>query len=462
MKKSKKNLLVIREGLNNMDFKYLEMMIAFVEAIIIAHYIIRSLEPIKFKRWSQLSYVILASLLFINVYYLSAFIHSESMTGIMQILICLLFSVLFLNGPIYKKILISMISNLLILLINVFVLAVLGMFLDERIMQIVNQQNAVWLFAVVMSKVLYFFIVCILLTVQNRTIYGMKFKESSTILFIFFITLFIGLSILEMNIVSGNYVDRYLFVSIIGLVLINMLAFYMISHISKENEKKMRYSLLEMQVENQKNDIKELQNSYSEMSKIRHDYKNYLLCGLTLIKENNITQAERYFSEILDEKLDSGIAYVHTANNAVNAIINAKLSKCKKLGITTHYEIVEKIDIDDLDISILFANLFDNAIEACAGNSHKSSIYLKVCYEKAYLNIILKNSIDESILSHNPKLITTKKDKKKHGYGLITVDDIVKKYDGIKQYYEKGNWFYADIWIKSPYKPEFSTSCQDN
>lgn len=445
-----------------MGFKFMEIIISFVESIIIANYVIRSLEPVKLKKSNRLFYGILPLLLFIDVYYLGTFINSTSMTGIVQILVCLIFSILFLNGSIYKKLLISLISNLLILIINVFILAVLGIFLDERIMQIINQQNAVWLFAVLMSKLLYFFITCILLSVQNKITYRMTFKEGSAILFIFFITLLIGLSILEMNIVSGNYVNRYLFVSIIGLAIINMLSFYMISYISKENEKRIKYYLLEMQMENQKNDIEELQNQYSEISKIRHDYKNYLLCGLTLIKEKNIKEAEKYFSDILDEKLDSGIAYVHTTNNAVNAIINAKLNKCKKLGITTHYEIVDKIDIDDIDISMLFANLFDNAIEACAGNPQKSSIYLNVSYEKAYLNIILKNTIEKSVLSPNPKLITTKMDKTKHGYGLITVDDIVKKYDGIKKYYEKENWFYADIWIKVPFEPKIYISCQNH
>jgi sensor histidine kinase regulating citrate/malate metabolism len=280
--------------------------------------------------------------------------------------------------------------------------------------------------------------------------YHITLREGWAILFIFFITLFIGLSILEMNIASGNYKNRYLIMSVIGLIIINILSFYILTYISKENDKRIRYYLLEVQVESQINEINELQNQYSEILKLRHDYKNYILCGLTLLKEEKMVESEKYFNKILDEKLSPEVSYIHTKNSAVNAIINAKLSKCRELGITVHYEIVDEIYDDEIDLSILFANLFDNAIDACSNKPEKSMIYLTVGYEKAYLNIVMKNTIEKPVLLYNPYLLTTKKDKTKHGYGLKTVDDIVKKYDGIKKYYEKENWFYADIWLKSP------------
>ena len=264
-----------------------------------------------------------------------------------------------------------------------------------------------------------------------------------------------------MNIVSGNYENRYLIISVIGLIIINVLSFSILAYISKENDKRLKYYLLEAQIENQKNEINELQNQYSETLKLRHDYKNYILCGLTLLKEEKITESEKYFTNILDEKLSPEVSYIHTTSSAVNAIINAKLSKCRKLGITAHYEIVDKMDADDIDLSILFANLFDNAIDACSNKPEKSLIYLTVGYEKAYLSIVMKNTVEKPVLPHNPDLLTTKKDKTKHGYGLKTVEDIVKKYDGIKKYYEKDNWFYADIWLKLPLAPEFGISCQN-
>jgi sensor histidine kinase regulating citrate/malate metabolism len=274
------------------------------------------------------------------------------------------------------------------------------------------------------------------------------------------VTLFIGIAILEQNIIAGNYENHYINISIIGLIAINVLSFWALTFISKENDKKLKYYLLEVQLENQKNEIKEVQKQYNEIQKLHHDFKNYILCSLTLLKEDKISEAKKYLADIVDEKLTPERAFIHTTSSTLNAIINAKLNKCRQCGIEIRYHVVEQIEIDDIDLSILFANLFDNAIEACAHNTSKSSIHLTVTYEKAYLNIIMKNTIEKPVLKHNPKLVTTKKDKKKHGYGLKTIDDIVRKYDGIKKYYEKGNYFYADLWLKLPLVPETGISCQ--
>ncbi|MBU5334795.1 GHKL domain-containing protein [Anaerocolumna aminovalerica] len=291
-------------------------------------------------------------------------------------------------------------------------------------------------------------------TLQKKLLYPITLKEGKVILLIFFITLLIGLSVLEIHIVSGSYDSIYLNITVIGLIIINLLSFYFLYFISKNNERKLKYTLLLKQLENQKNEIIEVKNQYNEMLKIRHDFKNYILCGLALLKEKNISEAEAYFSNILEEKLTFDRSFVFTSNNTINAIINAKINKCNKLGINTYWEVVDRIEFDDIDLSILFANLFDNAIEACALNNKKSEIILIVTYEKAYLNIIMKNTIEKSILSYNPNLITTKKDKTMHGFGLKTIYDIVNKYDGIIKYYEKNNYFYVDVWLKMLFMPE--------
>jgi signal transduction histidine kinase len=435
------------------------IVVAMIECIIIVNFIIKSLEPKKPNR-KWLLYAILTALLLVDLHIGKMIFKSESIIGIVQIIICLLFSLLFLKGSLYKKIFISVISNQLILIINVLLMTILSTLLETDILMLIKQQNTVWLYAVLLSKLCYFLVTCFLLSLQKKVSYQISLKEGGAILLIFIVTLFIGIAILEQNIIAGNYENHYINISIIGLIAINVLSFWALTFISKENDKKLKYYLLEVQLENQKNEIKEVQKQYNEIQKLRHDFKNYILCSLTLLKEDKISEAKKYLADIVDEKLTPERAFIYTTSSTLNAIINAKLNKCRQCGIEIHYQVVEQIEIDDIDLSILFANLFDNAIEACAHNTSKSSIHLTVTYEKAYLNIIMKNTIEKPVLKHNPKLVTTKKDKKKHGYGLKTIDDIVRKYDGIKKYYEKGNYFYADLWLKLPLVPETGISCQ--
>ena len=64
-----------------------------------------------------------------------------------------------------------------------------------------------------------------------------------------------------------------------------------------------------------------------------------------------------------------------------------------------------------------------------------------------YLNIIVRNSIKNSVISNNQNFITTKKNKSGHGYGMKTIKFITEKYSGTTDFYEEGNIFVAHIVI---------------
>ncbi|NLK27364.1 MAG: hypothetical protein GX306_03345, partial [Clostridiales bacterium] len=177
------------------------IVIAIIECLIIANFIIKSLEPKIFKHRVWLLYLILTILLFIDIELLNIVIRGASITGILQIIICFIFSLIFLNGSIYKKILISVISNILILIINVTIMTILSAFLDTDIMELIEQQNAIWLYAILLSKLCYFLATIFLLTIQKKTPYQLSIKEGSAILLIFIVTLLIGITTLEQNIV---------------------------------------------------------------------------------------------------------------------------------------------------------------------------------------------------------------------------------------------------------------------
>ena len=58
------------------------------------------------------------------------------------------------------------------------------------------------------------------------------------------------------------------------------------------------------------------------------------------------------------------------------------------------------------------------------------------------------NQIEKSVLESNPMLITTKKDKTAHGFGVASVKMLAVKYDGMTSFYEKNGQFIADVWLK--------------
>jgi len=107
-----------------------------------------------------------------------------------------------------------------------------------------------------------------------------------------------------------------------------------------------------------------------------------------------------------------------------------------------------------MDISTLFGNMLDNAIESVSRIEHKERrlIHLNVSKQKNFLLIRMENCYDTQPDFEHGIPSTTKKDKKLHGYGLKSIQSTVKKYDGSVTIQAENGWF--EIRILIPLKNE--------
>lgn len=137
--------------------------------------------------------------------------------------------------------------------------------------------------------------------------------------------------------------------------------------------------------------------------------------------------------------------YTNVENSLLNFIINTKLSKAKELGLEIKAEI-ENLPfsyMDSIDFSSLLNNILDNAIEA-AIQSEKKLIMVNIAHKKGFDTIVVRNSIDKSVLKDNPDLETSKSEPG-HGLGMKQIRRIVEKYDGEIDIYEEQGMFHVFI-----------------
>ena len=167
---------------------------------------------------------------------------------------------------------------------------------------------------------------------------------------------------------------------------------------------------------------------------------------LSFFEENRIDDAKKYAGEILD-KLNKMYTYVNVGNSLLNYIINNKLSKAKENGIEIKAEI-ENLSfkyMEGVDFSTMLNNVLDNAIEA-AINSSEKKLEVKICSNKGVDVITVRNSIDGSVITNNPSLMSTKEEEG-HGYGVKQKKAIVEKYGGEIDIYEKDKMFVISIML---------------
>lgn len=236
---------------------------------------------------------------------------------------------------------------------------------------------------------------------------------------------------------------------LLGIIIINFIIYYCIEYRITINRKDVELQLLKLQIEQQRKNVIEIRDRYQEILKIRHDTKNYISNSLVLIEGGHIQEGIEYLKKFQDMKLGRYQKIIDTDSEVLNAVINSKFSYAYEKNISTIHFIQGKMkNIDEFDLSILLANLLDNALEACEKNKNKSEISLKIIERQGYLNINIANSIEQPVYGADKKLKTTKKDKERHGYGMKSIFDIIKKHDGMIHLEEKEQSFIVDILLK--------------
>ena len=254
-----------------------------------------------------------------------------------------------------------------------------------------------------------------------------------------------NLSYLDQNgLFSGTFVmDIFIIRTLVDLSGIAVLYAYhvQVKEIQIRFEKETLHNIMEMQYKNyqlSKENIDMVNQKY-------HDLKHQI----NLLK----TQAYVGKSTSYLEKMEREIRVYETQNKTGNQILDAVLTN--KAMICQNKEIELKFIVDggalsfmeDMDVSALFGNMLDNAIESAEKQQEKQKrlIWLYVTKEKQFVLIRTENYCDEKVRFKNGMPVTTKKDRRLHGYGMKSIKSTVEKYHGSVVAAQENNWFELKI-----------------
>ena len=151
-------------------------------------------------------------------------------------------------------------------------------------------------------------------------------------------------------------------------------------------------------------------------------------------------QAKEFVNNLI-ETLEEKDKY--TGNFIINSILKEKIKCAREKGISVTYEIqiADTFQLERGDMGIILGNLLDNAIEA-SEQVEDPCIFIQMRQRNKSLYLFIENSTRES---EEKEFVTTKADKKNHGFGLVSVQKTVEKYNGNIQLYRKEGRFIAEL-----------------
>lgn len=267
-----------------------------------------------------------------------------------------------------------------------------------------------------------------------------------------FFIIFLGLFELNMihailklrnyNLPASNSITINMF---IGFILIDIYIVYLFESVSKNNELELKNSLLEQQEYLNKRYYEELELHNNDYRKIMHDFSKHIH-----IIQQTSTVNNSYCEEVLEQINSIGNKFYCTCQ-VLNIIINNTFLLCenKNIPFIPHIENIDLSFMKEIDITTIFLNLIDNAIEANA----------EIISNKRYIHLTIKNvqnhmvvNITNPYLPHSSTVSTPLIfSKKKHiGLGLENVRTALDKYNSILTIAKTDENFTAKFIISLP------------
>ena len=230
---------------------------------------------------------------------------------------------------------------------------------------------------------------------------------------------------------------------------INMIVYWIIKQLNTSVQKEKEYMLIQYQNELLIKSAEENQVLENEWHRIRHDFNNHISCIDMLLQIGNIERAREYIQK-LTQSSQPQVLGIHIGNDIADAVVNQKIIRAKNCNITMEVQgnLPSQLKIDDVDLCALLSNSLDNAIEAACqiDRIEQRKIKLEIIEDMHYAFIQVSNSVKADILPQK-HLKTTKKDKKRHGIGMRSMQASAIRYKGQVNWHCEGGVFTLSIML---------------
>lgn len=184
-----------------------------------------------------------------------------------------------------------------------------------------------------------------------------------------------------------------------------------------------------------------------EIRILRHDMRGELAIIHGYNEMNQRDKIRKHIEKKLQE-MDIQLLPQIDKDNIITSFLNFKLKEANSKNIDVHIQSSlseeNEIYIDKEDICRILNNIINNAIEACMECDEK---YINLSIDMLGSCIIIKseNPFSGKLNIEGDRILTVKKDKTRHGYGLKSIKSIAEKYGGFVKLNHDDNIFIVEV-----------------
>ncbi len=254
----------------------------------------------------------------------------------------------------------------------------------------------------------------------------------------------------------------------VGFLLLDLYIIYVFHKMSQLREKERQTDLMHQHQQLQLQMYRELQNMYQKTCETAHDINRHITSLKTWIAETSTRDAEQYLSD-LSAATKQLRPRIQNQNKILEIILNTVATRCESENIQFDME-VEDFSLQflsEMDITTIFSNLLDNAVDACMEvENGPKQIKMVLCQNLGLVALRIANTCNKPNHVLPRRWHSTKENHM--GLGLSNVEKAVEKYHGVVSYQMKQKRFQVSVTLPLEKKiPKDSlcsagASCQDD
>jgi hypothetical protein len=180
-----------------------------------------------------------------------------------------------------------------------------------------------------------------------------------------------------------------------------------------------------------------------ELSRMHHDLKHY---AAAMLAEDSAERRSEYL-QALEDTIRGYESELETGNALLDTVLGSKLKRCQQLDIsmTCMVDGAALSFMDPMQLSALFGNAIDNAIEASARipDPERRSIKVSAFAQGAFMTIRFENHLPYPVEFVDGLPQTTKPNRRRHGYGAANMRRVVESLGGSLTFGVEDDWFIA-------------------
>lgn len=212
------------------------------------------------------------------------------------------------------------------------------------------------------------------------------------------------------------------------LILVTVGLFFFLRSTSKERDGlKQLNKINEELMDSQTKYFEASAKADSEIRAMRHDMRNNVQVLMLLLANKEYDKMQEYLDE-MSGGLEGTNVSSHTGDVIADAIIAEKKKRAESCGLKIEVDgTITGVEISPVNMCKMLGNLLDNAIEAASNPGLKDLspedkvIDLQFKHTDNFFMISVTNPCVEHPKIKDGKIVTSKSDKKNHGFGITNI-----------------------------------------